>query len=97
MDCAVVALSQLNRSCEHREDKRPMMSDIRESGAIEQDADVVAFLYRESMYDPSADPSETEFIIRKHRAGPTGTVKLHFNAETVSFCDVTNPFDMGDL
>ena len=87
MDAAVIALSQLNRQCEYREDKRPMLSDIRESGSIEQDADLIAFLYRGHQYDPSMSPEETELIIRKQRAGPTGTVMLKFNPRTVHFSD----------
>ncbi len=87
MDAATVALSQLNRQCEFREDKRPMMSDIRESGSIEQDADMIGFLYRENAYDASVSPEETEFIIRKQRCGPIGTVRIRFNPRTVHFDD----------
>ncbi len=87
MDAATVALSQLNRQCEYREDKRPMMSDIRESGSIEQDADMIGFLYRENAYDASVSPEETEFIIRKQRCGPIGTVRIRFNPRTVHFDD----------
>lgn len=87
MDTAVVVLSQLNRNCEFREDKRPLLSDIRESGAVEQDADLVAFLYRHCQYDESFPKDEAEFIIRKQRAGPTGTVKIRFNPRTVHFDD----------
>ena len=91
MDSAVIALSQLNRNCEFRDDKRPMMSDIRESGSIEQDADLIAFIYRESAYDSSASPELAEFIIRKQRAGPVGTVRIRFNPRTVHFDDVPPP------
>jgi len=87
LNCAIFALSQLNRGCEYREDKRPMMADIRESGSIEQDADLIGFVYREHQYDKSVDPSETEFIIRKQRSGPTGTVRIRFNPSTVHFDD----------
>ncbi len=88
LGCTVLALSQLNRSCEYREDRRPMMSDLRESGSIEQDADYVAFVYREAMYDSSHPAEDTELIIRKHRSGPTGTVRLTFNPKTTTFHDV---------
>ena len=91
MDAAVVALSQLNRNCEFREDKRPMMSDIRESGSIEQDADLIAFLYREHVYNQTVDPGVAEFIIRKQRSGPIGTVHVRFNPRTVHFDDVPPP------
>ncbi len=87
LGCTVLALSQLNRSCEFREDRRPMMSDLRESGAIEQDADWVGFVYREHMYDNSYPAEDTEFIIRKHRSGPTGTIRLHYNPKLVTFSD----------
>lgn len=87
LDCTVLALSQLNRACENREDRRPMMADLRESGSIEQDADIVAFVYREHMYDPSVPAEEAELIIRKHRSGPTGTVRLKYNPKTVHFSD----------
>jgi len=91
MDAAVIALSQLNRQCEYREDKRPMLSDIRESGSIEQDADMIAFLYREHQYNQDVSPEVTELIIRKQRAGPTGTIKIRFNARTVHFDDLPPP------
>ena len=85
--CTVLALSQLNRQCEQREDKRPLMSDLRESGSIEQDADIVGFVYREHQYDNSYPPEEAEFIIRKHRSGPCGTVHLRYNPKLVAFGD----------
>lgn len=87
LGCTVLALSQLNRNCEHREDRRPLMSDLRESGSMEQDADVVAFVYREHMYDQSVSPEETEIIIRKQRSGPIGTVQLKYNPKLVTFED----------
>jgi replicative DNA helicase len=68
-----------------------MMSDLRESGSIEQDADWVGFVYREHMYDNSCPPEDTEFIIRKQRSGPIGTVRLHYNPKVVSFSDVKQP------
>lgn len=88
----VLALAQLSRVVEGRNDKRPLMSDLRESGAIEQDADEVAFLYRPIVYDSGANPRSCELIVGKKRNGPTGTYHLNFDRETGRFSDV-NPHD----
>jgi replicative DNA helicase len=91
LNVPILALSQLSRGVESRTNKRPMMSDLRESGSIEQDADLIIMLYRDSYYNPdSPDHDLAEVIITKHRNGPTGTVKLIFQPELTKFLNLAN-------
>lgn len=87
LEVPVIALAQLNRGVELREDKRPKLADLRESGAIEQDADIVMFLHRPEMYDPEDSPGLAEIIVAKHRNGPTGIIKLGFKKQFMQFED----------
>ncbi|GAB3150648.1 replicative DNA helicase [Microbacterium neimengense] len=84
----VIALSQLNRGSEQRQDKRPQVSDLRESGSIEQDADMVMLLHRDSVYDKDVRPGEADLIIAKHRNGPTATIEIAFQGHFSRFTDM---------
>lgn len=100
LDVPLIALSQLSRSVENRNPPHPQLSDLRESGSIEQDADIVAFIYREEYYNPDTEDKKgiTEIFIKKHRNGPTGTVELFFDKEKQRFrsLDRKHPQPFGD-
>ncbi|MDP3934899.1 MAG: DnaB-like helicase C-terminal domain-containing protein, partial [Candidatus Giovannonibacteria bacterium] len=86
LNVPVLALSQLNRAIESRPNKKPQLSDLRDSGAIEQDADVVIFIHREDLVKENSDrPNQADLLIEKHRNGPTGKATLYFNKEKASF------------
>ena len=90
LDTPILTASQLSRAVEQRQDRRPVLSDLRESGSIEQDADVVMFIYRDDMYHPETQQLNiAEIIVAKHRSGPVGTVQLYFNRNLTQFADAT--------
>jgi len=91
----VIALSQLNRGPEQRQDKKPAISDLRESGSIEQDADMVILLHRESVYDKDVRPGEADLIVAKHRNGPTATIGVAFQGHFSRFTDMASDFQGG--
>jgi replicative DNA helicase len=89
LNIPILALSQLSRQVESRHDKRPMLSDLRESGSIEQDADAVLFIYRDEVYNPDSEfPNIAEIILSKHRSGPTGIFSVYFKKHLAQFVDL---------
>ena len=89
LDVPVLALSQLSRSVEGRQNKVPQLSDLRESGAIEQDADIVAFIYRDEIYNPETERKNiADLIVAKHRNGPVGAIPFHFDPTQTRFADL---------
>jgi replicative DNA helicase len=96
MTCPVVALSQLNRSLEHRPNKRPVNADLRESGALEQDADLIVFVYRDEVYHPETEhKGVAELIVGKHRNGPIGIVRTAFIASQTRFENLSATYWQG--
>jgi replicative DNA helicase len=88
LDLPVVAASQLSRAVEQRADKKPVLADLRESGSLEQDADVVMFIYRDELYHPDTEKQHiADIMVAKHRNGPTGTVQLFFRNRLAQFLD----------
>jgi replicative DNA helicase len=86
----LMTASQLSRAVEQRQDKHPVLSDLRESGSLEQDADIVMFIYREELYkEDSENPNIADIMVAKHRSGPTGTIQLYFNKRLTQFADVS--------
>ena len=98
LDVNITALSQLSRGVETRQDKRPVLSDLRESGSLEQDADVIGFLYRDDYYDKESENQNIiEIIIAKQRNGPVGTVELAFVKEYNKFVDLDHRYTEADV
>lgn len=98
LNVPIIAISQLSRGVESRENKRPLLSDLRESGAIEQDADIVIFIYRDEYYHPDTDAKNiAELIIGKNRHGPTATIEVHFNADITKFSSLDTRYDEEDF
>ena len=97
LNVPLFSAAQLSRAVEQRQDKRPVLSDLRESGSIEQDADIVMFLYRDAVYNEATEfPNQADIIISKHRNGPTGKVSLYFEKTATKFLDgVTHHVDLG--
>jgi len=90
MNVPLISAAQLSRAVEQRQDKRPVLSDLRESGSIEQDSDIVMFLYRDEIYNEATEfPNQADVIVAKHRNGPTGTVSLYFEKSLTKFMDAS--------